>query len=224
MSYDKDIEIVINPYNIDCSKNRKGIIIKFWSDDIYDFIIQNEIKAIYLNTAKGWKGSDYSFLSKLKTIEELHIISSEGKNLSAIESMINLKELSITCYTKDEIDFRKLEKLEKCYLSWWKNSSSIMECVSLKELYIDEVKLKDLSKMATLINLNNLTIANSPVLSIKWIEKLKNLKELSLLNCKKIEDFSPISNLKFIKRLTIDGCKFLNDLDFVKPLKNHKYH
>ena len=62
------------------------IIKGFWDDSILPFIKQNQIKALYLNSVKGWNDLDYSFLKKLNDIEELQILTSrEVSNLDAVE-------------------------------------------------------------------------------------------------------------------------------------------
>jgi len=215
------VQVVVNPYSDKDSKNRKGIIIGGpWTDVIALFIRDNDIKAVYLNSVKGWCDTDYSFLCQLNSIEELSIISSEATGLMAIEEMVNLRELSITTSTKDKVDFTKLLKLEKCYLYWWKGAQSILECIQIKNLYLDKLKLKDYTKLTNLKYLDSLTIANCQVESIDWLKDYNNLNELVFLNCKKLNDFSPIKNCSSLKRLTISGSKLLNDLNFVKGLNN----
>jgi protein phosphatase 1 regulatory subunit 7 len=191
-----------------------------WVEDIADFIAEKDIKALYLIGAKGWRCSDYSFLSKLTSIEELKVSTAETPGIKSIESMSALEELSITTSTSEEVDFSKLPNLQICYLLWWKGAESILRCNSLKRAYFDGLKLKDFAKLSSLTNLTALTIANSPLTSLEFLESLGTLSELELYNCRKLEEFEPIRQRTTLKKLVIDGSKLLSELNFVKDLKN----
>ena len=218
------VEIVVNPYGNKYSSSRKGIMIEGeWSKAISDFIEKESIEALFLNYARGWKGKDFSFLSELNSIKELDMIVAKAENLDSISGMYNLEEVNLACHTNSEIDFTKLKKLRKCYVNWWTGASSILDCVSLESLYLDEVKIKGLSKIGLLKNLTSLTIANSTVDSIEWVSKLPQLTKLSLLNCKQVKDFSAIEACVNLKELTIDGSKKLMDIDFLKNLKGLEF-
>lgn len=215
------IKVVENPYNDKFSKKRKGIMVGGpWTEGIANFVRDNAIKAIYLNSAKGWNQSDYGFLSKMDTVEELNIISSTATNLFAIEGMMSLVELSITTTTKDKIDFRKLPNLKKCYLYWWSGAESILDCAGLESLYLDKFKVRDYSNLEKLSHLKSLTISNSPIDSICWLNNYQDLIELEFYNCKKLKEFDPIRNCVSLKKLVIDSSKLLENIKFVEVLNN----
>ncbi|WP_392383831.1 leucine-rich repeat protein [Marinomonas primoryensis] len=213
------IQVVVNPYNNSDSKKRKGIIVGGpWTDAILKFVRENGIQAIYFNSAKGWKDSDYSFLSKLDTVEELNIISSTATNLSAIEGMVSLVELSITTSTKDKVDFLKLPNLKKCYLYWWSGAESILDCVDLDTLYLDKLKVKDFSKLEKLSQLKSLTVSNSKIDTVDWLSNYQELIEFELYNCKKLSEFDAIRNCLALNKLVINGSKSLENVNFVEAL------
>lgn len=213
-------KIVENPYEDKHSKNRKGLMPSGrWNVSFTKVIRQKGIKALYLNTARGWRDEDYSFLRDLDTIEELGIIDAGGRNIEAIEGMTSLQELSLTQFPKSTIDFSKLPNLEKCFLSWWSGASSIFQTKSLKELYIDRLNLKDFSPLANLGTVEKLTIGNANISELKVLNKLENLTHLSLLNCRKISDFTPIGELRGLIWLDISGSSQVSSLDFVKALR-----
>ena len=209
----------INPYNSNKSNKRKGIIVlDSWNESIHKFIKDNNIEALYINYAKGWDSNDYSFLSKLKEIKELNIISGGG-DLSCISEMTNLEELSISYSHDGVIDFSKLEKLETCFLGYSKKIDSLFKAQSLKHLSLDEFKFKDYQKISELINLKHLTISNSNIDSIEFLNNLY-LESLELVNCRKLLSFEQISTQKELINLIIDGCSKLYNLDFLKNLQN----
>lgn len=213
------VDYVINPYDTSDSKNRPGVLVNGpWQDSITKYIRDNNIKALYINSSKGWRGDDFSFLKALDTIEELDIICSSATNLNAIEKMSSLVELSITTTTKDRVDFSQLLNLKKCYLYWWTGAQSIFYCSSLEELYLDKLKLKDYSKLSSLKNLKALTIANSTIDQADWLTSLTNLISLSFLNCRKFNDFAYIAQSTQLNKLVFDGCKLVDDLNFAASL------
>lgn len=215
------VQVVEDSYKSKDSENRKEIIVGGpWVQEIGVFIRDAGIKSLYLNCSKGWRDTDYSFLADLDTVEELRIITSPANNIAAVEGMVNLKELSLTCCTKETVDFSKLTRLKRCYLNWWDGASSIFECRSLENLYLDEIRIKDYSKLGQLNNLHYLTLANCSVESMSWLSQLNQLTELAALNCRKLKDFSSIGSCKSLKRLTIDGSKHLTELDFLSGLYN----
>lgn len=215
----ENVEVVVNPYNSNDSAKRKGLIVSgIWTNAISNFIRENEIKAIYLNSAKGWKDSDYSFLSELDKVEELNIISSTATKLSAIEEMVSLVEISITTSTNDEVDFRKLSNLKKCYLYWWSGAKSIFDCIEIEALYLDNVKLKDFSQFRNMKHLKSLTISNSKIDTIDWLSDFKNLTEFELYNCRKLGEFDTIRECFALKKLVINGSKLLKSISFVEAL------
>ncbi|MCL4677477.1 MAG: hypothetical protein KJ017_02665 [Alphaproteobacteria bacterium] len=215
----KQLEIVTNPYNQKQSKNLKGLIVRgYWDDSIITFIKKNNIKALYLNSAKGWKQKNYSFLSKLNSIEELDIISSEAEGLVHIEKMNNLISLSISTNTQDIIDFSKLLNLQNCYIAWWKGAESILDCTWLRKVYLDERKIVDFSKLGRFSKLESLVLANTRIESIEFLNELNDLKELELYNCRKLLNFKPIQHCKNLKKLSIEGCSNLSNLEFIREL------
>lgn len=215
-----NISFVKNPFNVADSKNRPGVMLHGeWDDKIADIIRGEGIKALYLNAAKGWSGIDYSFLAQLPQLEELHILTGEATTgLSSISDIESLQQLSLTCMGKETLDFSRLSQLEEVYLYWWKGASSIFQCASLKDLYVDRCLLTDYDELGNLKRLKNLTVANSRICSLDMLRSLRQLIKLQLLNCRKVEDFSPIESLQELKWLTIEGCKNLSSLEFVEKL------
>lgn len=213
------VETVVNPYKSRASKNVAGLMIGGpWVESIREYISRNDIKALYLNYARGFVGSDLSFLANLSKIEELGIVAGEVENLSAIESMEALTHLSISAHTRESIELSKLGSLENLFLHWWKGANSVFECTTVKNLYLDEVKLKDLSALGNLSKIHTLTIGNSPVKNLSFLPGLDHLTKLALLNCRKVADFSPISSLRRLDWLEIRGTKELTSLEFVRCL------
>lgn len=219
MSFKEDE--VVNPYNDPLSKQRKGLFVKSpWSNDYINYVRKNNIEALYFNSAKGWKQSDFAFLAALDGIEEINIIASEIDNFSAIESIKTLQELSLTGAVKDSVNFKSLAHLERCYLYWWKGAQSILDSPTLEHAYFDKLKLKDYGDLGRLRRVRELTIGNSPVKNVSWLNEISSpLRGLHLLNCRQLEKFENISHQIELRRLSVSGSKNLYDLTFLSSLK-----
>ena len=216
----KDIEIVINPYSSLSPKNRRGIFVTQENkNEIKRYSKSENITALYVNCARGWKGDDFSFLEGLDMIEQLSIINSKCCNIGSIESMTNLQELDITASITEEINFSIFQNLSKCYLYWWKGAESIFRCQSIKSMYLDGVPDLTSNEYYLSENIQKLTIANSKIESLGFLSGMK-LDLLALHNCKKIRDFNTIGDLKSLLQLEIRGCKNLESIDFVKNLNS----
>ena len=217
----KKIEVIVNPYNDKESHNRKGIMLKgSWSEEVTDYVRENNVLAVYLNSAKGWDDDDLHFLSDLGGVEELNIITgAKVRNLKAIEKISSLEDLSLTCVSDETVDFLQLKNLKKCFITWWPGACSIFKCHQLIRLYLDEIKLKSYKKLGNLKLLRALTIGNSNIEYIEWLTCLSELRELELLNCRKLCDFSPISKCKTITWLAIEGNKCIKDIEFLSNLR-----
>ena len=214
-------KLVVNPYNSAESKERQGLMVKGpWRRELADYVNNNGIKAIYFNSSLGWKGEDFSFLTEIPEIEELNILTSTATGLNALESLKKLEDLSLTCATKDKVDFTQLSALKGCYIYWWAGAKSIVECARLEEAYFDKIKLKDFGALGKLQALKKLTLANTPITSLSFLTELRDIGELALLNCKKIESFEPITGCSGLSRLTISGSKQLEKIDFLSPLSD----
>lgn len=199
----------------------KGIeVIGNWNQSITDFILKENVTALNLNYACGWEDEDLSFLRDLNTIEHLQIISAKSTNVSAIENMTSLRKLNFNTTTKEVVDFSKLINLQHCFLLWWKGAKNLPLCSSLKSLYIEKAKLDDFSQLSNLQELEEITLGNSSIECLHWVERIRGLKKLELLNCKKLDDFSSLSNCKNLNWLVIDGSKNLSNIDFVSLFDN----
>ena len=212
--------IVTNPYRTPDSKCRKGLIVKGdWDVSIEAFIHENNIKALYLNSAKGWTGSDYSFLGRLNAIEELNIISSLGGELNAIEGMESLEELSVAMDTNSRIEFKRLSRLRKCFLDWWRNAETIFEHDKLEDLHLYGANLPSFDPIRKMQGLRFLNLSKANINNIEPITTtLPCLHRLELVDCKKISSFSSLALLAELRWLRIEGVRDLGPIDFVSPL------
>lgn len=200
---------------------RKRAVIKGeWDTEMGKFISENNVRALSLNYTKGWVGQDYNFLRELHQLEELEIIAPDIVDLSSVEELVSLRNISINSSPKLPIDFSKLKLLERCYISWWTGATSVFDCECLTDLYINKLKLKDFFALGRLKNLSVLTLANSNITNLDSIVSLRSLKKLALLNCRDLENLTGIEHLKDMIWLVISGSNRIGDFSRLSSLKN----
>lgn len=185
------------------------------------------------------------FLLHFGDIDSLSFSSyGDGVSYDFLYEMKNLKNLYL--HTLYPIDFRNLENLENLSLWWNKKKITKFDTLSkLENLQILEFDEKDLIKLSDLTNLKSLSFATAKIKSLKGIETLIKLQDLSLGGvrsltdisdittlqklerlefdiCWKLKDFSPIGELKALKELELLDCKNLESIKFVKDMPNLK--
>lgn len=215
MRSNENLQIVTNPYKDSASALRRGLLIKgCWVSSYAQFIAENKIEALYLNSALGFAGDDFEFLRELRSLKELNIIVGEARNLDSVEALLDLEELSLTCSTKSRIDASKLTKLEKAFIYWWPGAESFLGNEGIRSLYLDKFDARHSDKIGRLTLLRELVVGNSAITDVSFLDKLR-LEKLELLNCKKIGDYSPIGRQDGLKWLAIRGCSRIEQLSFL---------
>jgi internalin A len=191
-----------------------------WDEVVEAYVKGTGVEALYFNVSKGWKGTDFSFLSRLPAVAELNIIAAKCVHLEAMEAMQNLQSLSLTCDTRSTVDFSRLKMLRQCYLLWWAGAASLFEARQLEHLYLDTMRTGDFDAIGNLERLRYLTIANAGIDDLSPLTRLKRLERLELIDCRKLTTFDALARLTTLERLTVRGSKALSSLEFVRPLEH----
>lgn len=197
----------------------RGILIKEkWNNNYFDIIHDEKIDCIFLNYAKGWSCDDYSFFKHIKYLQKLDIIDIHDTGIKSIEMLALLIEISLNLPLKTYIDFSTLKNLQTCFIYYSKYTQNIFTLTNLKKLHI--CRLNTSSELNSFFYLEEFTLAQSTINSLSFFQSMPNLKKLELLDCKKIDNFSPISTLEELEWLRIDGYKNIEDLSFLTSLNN----
>lgn len=228
-----NIEIVVDPYSkyfADHLKKSlpglKGMVVKGdWNQKCIGFIKENNIEALYLNYAWGWTETDYDFLNNLENIKQLEIIAQDTINLNSISTLrgLNYLNLDIKSKVKETIDFSQLTHLKKASFMWDDNFIDIFNCKSLVSLSTLGAKHVKPDLYGQMVNLEELIITSSNIEHLEFLTRLPKLKKLELYNCKKIMDFTPISQCEQLEWLAIEGNNSINNIDFIKHLDKIYY-
>lgn len=212
-------EIVVNPYGRRDDGGRKGLMLQGPWDPSYAAVVKREgIKALYLNSSKGWVDHDCSFLDQVPEIEELSIIAAKVVGLESLHSLKQLRELEVTCSSTSVVDFTQTPMLERVYVYWWAGAASLFNCESLRRVHLDKIARLPEGWHRNWLKLQEFTLANSSQPRLDDLEQRSSLSKLELLNLSRLEDFSVIGRVPSLRWLAICGCKSLKRIDFLRAL------
>jgi hypothetical protein len=195
--------------------DRRAVLNSGWSDDMIQYLASNGIVELELNQAKGWEGNDLSFLSELVALKSFEIFDFNIKNVEPIHLLSNLRRLGVTTYCSTAIDFSAFPQLESCSLEWRPKATSLFDCVTLKQLFVNRYKGKDVVPFTRLVNLESLAILNAPVENLHGLSALKRLRSLRLANLKQLTSLVGIEGLVNLEELDINTCRGVSSIEEV---------
>ena len=104
---------------------------------------------------------------------------------------------------------------------WWQE---LLNCQSLKSISFSNCKkLKDISLLGNLINLQILNLCNCESLTdISSLSRLVNLRTINLSFCKSLTNISDLSGLENLQMLNLKNCISLKDIQSLSKLLNLK--
>ena len=210
-------------FTLEVGKHGARLVLRSpWSNEIGSYIVQHKIKEVHLNYALGFKGKDLSFLKTVSHLIGLKIIHWTIEDISPIHDLHSLRYLEISTYCKTEVDFSQFPLLEECGLEWRPKAKSIFKSQGLKKLFLNKYSGRDTENFGNLLNLESLSIANSPIEDIHGLRNLSKLKFLGLYNLRKLKTLSGIEQLIDLEELEVNGCRTLVSIKEVKHLINLK--
>ncbi|HAL45873.1 MAG: hypothetical protein A2Y12_14590 [Planctomycetes bacterium GWF2_42_9] len=209
---------------IENSKYGKRLILcSKLTEEVVRYCIQNDIKELELNWAKGFKSDDLALLKDLSQLEAFDICDYTIKDISGIGSLRNLKELNISTYCKTQIDLSNFTQLESLSLFWRKNTIGFEKLKNLRKLFLYKYNpiTKDLSELAALDSLEYLSLKSPSIESIGNVTSLKqNLKFLGIYAATKLQNIDSLAELTNLQTLELDTCKKINQLDAIGKMKS----
>lgn len=216
-----------------------------WTPELERVCIENNVKELDLSEFSGWDDDNLKFLSAVSNqIESLSVQSSKSIDLLVLETLTNLKSLSIGCPLNFDITaFDSLKNLNtfnlgtspsvplklntlpltSCQLQWSQNIKSILQCSTLQELGILQLRTKDLSDFIALKELQSLRITQGSLTSLSGIEHLSSLTNLGLYRQTKLSELRTLGSCTSLINLTIEICKKVNKLDELAGLTNLRH-
>ncbi len=198
----------------------RAVVSSAWSDSVEILIKDRGVVEIELNHAKGWKGTDISFLHNFPELLTFDIIDLKIPSVAPVNSLNLLKELSVITYDDAGIEFSNFSQLEDCSLQWRDAANSVFECRSLKRLFLNGYEGRRSDVFEALDKLVDLRLLNSPLEEIQGVGNLTNLESLSLGNFRSLSSLEGMGRLTRLVELEINTCRKISSIEELRSLKN----
>lgn len=202
----------------DGEHGRRAVIAAPWSEETTRFLISEKIVDLELNQAKGWRGSDLSFLAALPDLQKFKINDFTISSVEPIHFLHNLRGLEVMTYCKTELRFAEFPLLEDCGLEWRPKATSLFGCTTLKKLFVNRYKGTDTDPFAELSELESLAILNAPIKNLRGLSALKKLRSLRLANLSRLTSLAGIEGLTKLEELDINTCRGFNSIEEIGHL------
>ncbi|MHB8638071.1 MAG: leucine-rich repeat domain-containing protein [Fimbriimonadaceae bacterium] len=191
-----------------------------WQPWMAEYMRDHNVIEIELNTAKGWPASEPTFLQELPWLVSCTIIGigQPVGSVASIHMLHHLRELKELSYSMTPINFDSFPQLERCSLEWRRGSNSLFRRSALVDLFVNRYSGHDSSVFSNLEKLQDLAIYNSPLRDLAGLSKLTRLRELRLVNLRKIHALSGITHLTNLRSLRLSGCKALDHIEEISSL------
>jgi hypothetical protein len=127
------------------------------------YLLAHDVLERELNCAKGWRGNDLSFLKELPQLRTFKIIDHfRLPYVEPIHYLHELRALDVQTYCKTPIRFSEFPQLEDCVIEWRPKCESLFSCTTLKKLFVNRYKKKDVDSFSNLVNLEA-DVQNKPL-------------------------------------------------------------
>ena len=185
-------------------------------DNVYDTqIFHRAVQQINDKKIEFYQSGDYD-LTILRYCPTVRYIKISGEaDLSVLYDLPQIEGISIGWLFGDNIhfDFSKLQNLKQLQLGYNKKNKSIFQLSHLLRLGLLEYNEKDLEKWMELTSLQDLSIEFSTLNSLKGIERMSCLQKVTLDYCLRLKDISSLSKLKELKELCIIDCNKIEEVE-----------
>jgi Leucine-rich repeat (LRR) protein len=162
-----------------------------------------------------------SDVEKIIKLDNKHMDIEPINDISGIDKLTNLKELSLTDNKITNLEpLRNMTNLEELSLSNNKiaNLEPLKNITNLTTLNLDTNELTDISELKNLTNLTTLTLWDNKITNIDALKNLSKLQTLSLSE-NEITDISPLKDLSNLSTIYL-AYNRINDIAPLKELVN----
>ncbi len=189
-----------------------------WLNNISSLRNMRKLKNLHLRQC-----GNIDDLSGIRELSQLKCLIIDGlcniQDLSPIECL-HLDRLEIwNCeMITDVSSLRNVKNLELYYNSKITSLESIGKLVQLERLIIHDVKVTDISPLASLTNLNRIDLcSHQNVRDISCLQRLTQLQSIRLIGFQAVTDISFLSSLRQLTDIWLEGLqRVTNNLDEFK--------
>lgn len=181
------------------------------------FLVQD----LDLNYAKGWVGTDLSFLPELPWLKSLHVVHREIQTVEPIHCLRELRSLNVVTYCRTPIRLEQFPFLESFGLDPWRSGSeSVFDCKTLKDLFIYSYTGKSSAPFKSLANLECLQLLNCSLQEIADFASLNKVLKMRLTYFRNLASLDGIEGMTGLEELTIAKARGVHSLTPLCALKH----
>ena len=187
-----------------------------------EYIRQNDIRFIGINSFLGYRKSDISFLHEVADFIEGITVPEVYPDISVLNSLHKLRTLGFADNKKTVIDLSNFPNLSSLACEFSKRILSLETCEQLRSLTLTRFKSTDrtLEELPRLASLTTLDLFIPNVASLLGIGKFPILRELTLFKASHLDDISALKNVKdTLKILEFDSCKRIGNYETLSEMK-----
>lgn len=189
-----------------------------WRSEVADYMRREQIRELYLNHARGWKGEHIEFVRELPDLLGFGIIDFLIKDVSPVHALHQLKVLELSTYCKTPIDFTEFSFLEQCVFYWRRGSDTLFDVKRLKRLFLHRYNASSSAQISQLRNMERLEVANAVIEEVEGLGELLRLQMLGLYSLGRLKTLRGIERLSGLVSLKVNGCKNIQNIDPIRGL------
>lgn len=185
-----------------------------------DFYQRQGLSRIALSRFVGFYGENLDFLKDYPGVRGVWLSDLDRIDISGLLSLEDSMESLRLGDNLQPLDLSRFRNLEEFRGRWHPHLLITDKCQRLRVLSIDNYKprSKDLTELAELPGLVDLSLVQSPLISIKGVGRFSHLERLELSYLTKLESIAAIGELKNgrLEILDCDVCRKMRDHEAVK--------
>ena len=193
-----------------------------WSQAAADALSRGVADGLTLNYALGFSDSDIDFLQAWP-LRRLRVLDRKLRDLGPIARLSGtLEDLSVQAAPKSKLDLTGFDRLQHLAGPWVNLRDSLHSVSGLRSVITFNFTGSDLSVFSAHQLRESLVLKVAPKLeSLSGIGGLEHLSSLSLRQCPRLGDISPLAGLGLQMRvLKFEGCRALQSVDDLAGLSS----
>ena len=177
---------------------------------------EHGLSRVSISRNYGFSGSDLDFLEGYPSIRGVAVSDASKIDIGGLQFLEDSLERLLIGESRQSLSLDRFKNLEEFYGDWHSRLGISSECRRLRILSLSKYKpkSKDLSELAELPALEDLSIIQSPLTSIRGVGRFCKLTRLELSYLSKLESIAGIEELK-------GGCLEILDSQKCKKISDH---
>jgi len=175
----------------------------------------NQVSAIRINSADGYRRKDLEILRELPWVTHLEIVMDDDTEWSPISSLRDLTWLSVD--SPMDLDLAQFSKLTVFY-GEWHTAQNIQSCAGLRQLAIGKLRADDMQFFEACEQLEDLVLVKSNINSMRGLNNPR-LVELSVSHSRSIVSLKGIAGAPRLVVLEVSCCPGVKDFTELKTLE-----